>query len=122
MLDGQMVQAPSLIDLPPRPDLEKAATRFFAQVNSVVYVMSEDLFRYRVDDLYCNRRSCSNSVLAIINLVLAVGNQSETAFKIACSYFEKSLEEATEESIIVVMLTVRLVYKEDSNLYFQLAN
>ena len=75
-------------------------------VNSVIFVMSEDLFQYRLDDIYNTRQNCSNSFLAMIYLVLALGERSEAYFKAASSLFDKSIEEGSEESVQVVMLTV----------------
>ena len=104
--DGQIVELARTSDLPAKTILEAAASRFFAEVNSVIFVMSEDHFQYRLDDIYNTQQNCSNSFLAIIYLVLALGQKSETYFKAACSLFDKSVEEGSEDSVQVVMLTV----------------
>ena len=104
--DGQIVEPARASDLPTKTILEAAASRFFAEVNSVIFVMSEDHFQYRLDNIYNTRQTCSNSFLAIIYLVLALGQKSETYFKAACSLFDKSVEEGSEDSVQVVMLTV----------------
>lgn len=104
--DGQIVEPARTSGLPKRTILEAAAGRFFAEVNSVIFVMSEDLFHYRLDNIYNTQQNCSNSFLAILYLVLALGEKSEIYFKVACSLFDKSVEEGSEESIQVVMLTV----------------
>jgi len=103
---GQIVEPARASDLPKRTILEAATGRFFAEVNSVIFEMSEDLFQYRLDDIYNTQQNCSNSFLAILYLVLALGEKSEIYFKTACSLFDKSVEEGSEESIQVVMLKV----------------
>jgi hypothetical protein len=104
--DGQIVEPVRASELPKRAIFEAAASRFFTEVNSVIFVMSEDLFQYRLDDIYNTRQNCSNSFLAMIYLVLALGERSEVYFKAASSLFDKSIEEGSEESVQVVMLTV----------------
>ncbi|KAF8847052.1 hypothetical protein BDZ45DRAFT_699513 [Acephala macrosclerotiorum] len=113
--DGQIVESARASDLPKRTILEAAAGRFFAEVNSVIFVMNEDLFQYRLDDIYNTRQNCSNSFLAILYLVLALGEKSEIYFKAACSLFDKSVEEGGEESIQVVMLTSQVLYRQNRN-------
>jgi hypothetical protein len=104
--DGRIIEPARASDLPKRAIFESAAGRFFAEVNSVIFVISEDHFQYQLDGIYNTRQNCSNSFLAIIYLVLALGEKSETYFKAACSLFDKSIEEGNEESVQVVMLTV----------------
>jgi hypothetical protein len=104
--DGQIVEPARASDLPKRIILEAAAGRFFVEVNSVISVMCEDIFQYRLDDIYNTQQNCSNSFLAILYSVLALGEKPEIYFKTACSLFDKSVQRGSEESIQVVMLTV----------------
>jgi hypothetical protein len=96
--DGRIIEPARASDLPKRAIFESAA--------GVIFVISEDHFQYQLDGIYNTRQNCSNSFLAIIYLVLALGEKSETYFKAACSLFDKSIEEGNEESVQVVMLTV----------------
>lgn len=107
LFDGQVISYRNADYLPDRKALDQAAMRFFAEINSVIYILDQDRFHLWIDDVY-GGRGVRASVLVILYLVMALCGEEDPSFHIARSYMDDVIEESSLESVRAIMLMVRL--------------
>lgn len=108
LFDGQVISYRNANYLPDRKALDQAAVRFFAEINSVIYILDQDRFYHWFDDVY-GGKEVRASVLVILYLVMALCGDEEPSFQISRSYIDDVIEESSLESVRAIMLMVRLM-------------
>lgn len=108
LFDGQVTSYQNADYLPNRKALDQAAVKFFAEINSVIYILDQYRFHLWLDDVYGGKGVCA-SVLVILYLVMALCGDKDPSFDIARSYMDNVIEESSLESVRAIMLMVRLM-------------
>lgn len=108
LFDGQVISYRNADYLPNRKSLDQAAVKFFAEINSVIYILEQDRFHLWIDDVYSGK-GVRASVLVIMYMVMALCGDENPSFGIARSYMDDVIEESSLESVRAIMLMVRLM-------------
>ncbi|CAI7640081.1 unnamed protein product [Penicillium glandicola] len=103
LFDGQVISYRNADYLPDRQALDQAAVKFFAEINSVIYILDQDRFYHWLDEVY-GGKGLRASVLAILYLVMALCGDEEPSFHISRSYMDDVIEESSLESVRAIML------------------
>ncbi|KGO47904.1 Transcription factor, fungi [Penicillium expansum] len=103
LFDGQVISYRNADYLPDRKALDQAAMQFFAEINSVIYILDQDRFHLWIDDVY-GGRGVRASVLVILYLVMALCGEEDPSFHIARPYIDDLIEESSLESVRAIML------------------
>ncbi|QKX54960.1 uncharacterized protein TRUGW13939_02050 [Talaromyces rugulosus] len=112
LFDGQVTSYQNPDYLPDRKALDQAAVKFFAEINSVIYIIDQDRFHLWLDDVYGGKGVCA-SVLVILYLVMALCGHKDPSFDIARSYMDNVIEESSLESVRAIMLMSLYRQRED---------
>ncbi|KAJ5513431.1 hypothetical protein N7463_002983 [Penicillium fimorum] len=112
LFDGQVISYRNADYLPDRKALDQAAVRFFAEINSVIYILDQDRFHHWIDDIY-GGKGVRASVLVILYLVMALCGDEDPSFHIARSYMDDVIEESSLESVRAIMLMSLYRQRED---------
>lgn len=95
-------------DILPRHLIEQAAVRFFAEVNSVIYVLSQREFSQLINNIYFSQEAERVSTWALVMLIYALGAKNKQAFERACFHLDGIIEEGSIESVKAILLIVIL--------------
>ena len=93
--------------LPNHSQIDATATAFYAEINSVIYILSSEGFQDCIDRLLTRSGTCSNSHIVLFYAVLSLHLGSRPYFDLACEYLTQAIEEG---SIVTVEAMVVLVY------------
>ena len=109
IIDGNTIGVAYPHNLPARQQIEIAATRFFAEVNNIAYVLKYEQVQSTLENIYCGLPSTRSS-LAIVYLILSCGPDSDHFYTEGCRYSTAALEEGTLESVQALMLMVSKIF------------
>ncbi|KAJ5959573.1 uncharacterized protein N7479_006723 [Penicillium vulpinum] len=112
LFDGQVISCRNADYLPNRKALDQAAMRFFAEINSVIYILDQDRFHHWLDDVYSGK-GVRASVLVILYLVMALCGDEDPSFHIARSSMDDVIQESSLESVRALMLMSLYRQRED---------
>ncbi|KAF7529729.1 hypothetical protein PCG10_006059 [Penicillium crustosum] len=112
LFDGQVISYRNADYLPNRKSLDQAAVKFFAEINSVIYILEQDRFHLWIDDVYSGK-GVRASVLVIMYMVMALCGDENPSFGIARSYMDDVIEESSLESVRAIMLMSLYRQRED---------
>lgn len=104
--DGRPVAFVAPGSLPLRSRVDRATERFFAEVNSVVWILSYEKFIDTVENVYSPGQPTSNSSMASVLAIVALAEGSEDVLNSACQYFDLAVSEGSLESIQMIMILV----------------
>ncbi len=93
-------------DLPSRDLLETSMIRYFEEVNPGTCVLDYAHFQNSIEDVYQNKKPPTQAFLRIINLVLALAQNSKDWFEKADGFTSGTLREGTLQSVQAFMLSV----------------
>jgi hypothetical protein len=86
--------------------VDDAASKFFSEVNNIVYVLSFEQYEDTVERLYELNEPSSNASVASVLAMVALVDRSDDAFHRAYRYFDQTVAEASLESVQAIMLFV----------------
>ena len=92
--------------LPPRAQIEEAAINFFAEVNSIVYIMTFEGFQQCLESIYGPKGSCSNAAFGVVYTLASLFPGGDHAFSQASHYIRLAIEEGSIETVQALMLMV----------------
>lgn len=108
LCDGHRVDVVYPSDFPARDQVQQAATKFFSEINNIIYIMSYEQFQQHLDNIYQYNLPTSNSIILLMGLVISLDEKFEDYFAKACKHFDMALEEACLESVQALMLLVNI--------------
>lgn len=86
--------------------MDEAASKFFSEVNNIVFVLSFEQFEDTVERLYDLNQPSSNASVASILAMVALVDGSDDSFQHSYRYFDQAVAEASLESVQAIMLFV----------------
>ncbi|PSN59919.1 hypothetical protein BS50DRAFT_626461 [Corynespora cassiicola Philippines] len=93
--------------LPVQSQIDADATAFYAEVNSVIYILSSEGLQDCVERFLHRSDICGNAHIAIVYAVMSLQTASQSAFDLACHYVAPAVEEgsiATVEALALMSL------------------
>ena len=104
--DGRPVALVAPGSLPLRSRADRATERFFAEINSVIWILGYEKFIDIVENIYSPKQPTSNASMASLLAIVALAEGSEDMLDSACQYFDLAVSEGSLESIQMIMILV----------------
>lgn len=103
------VEFPDDFLIPIQSQINIDATVFYAEINSVIYILPSEGLQDCVDRLLRRSKACRNAHIAIVYAVMSLGTESTSIFSLACHYLTLAIEEGSIATVEALMLIVCLL-------------
>lgn len=111
------VNFPDDVFLPLQSQVDVDAAVFYAEINSVIYILPSEGLQDCVDRLLRRSERCSNAHIAIVYAIMSLRVESPSVFGLACQYLLPATEEVSIATVEALMLmTLCYLNRSQNNL------
>ncbi|KAH9208322.1 hypothetical protein DL95DRAFT_480443 [Leptodontidium sp. 2 PMI_412] len=102
--DGRKIDPVYSCDYATRRQFDQASAKFFAEINSITYILGCDQLQSYLTSLTQQNYPMTNASLMLLYLVLNLEQDDDEYFDKACHLFDAAMEEGSIESVRAMML------------------